>query len=75
MINYVKLTFHWSNRQSRSYTVPADSEPTPDSLKATIAAILELFQTGDSLLLTDRDGHAFCVLPLNIIAMEAEKAG
>ena len=74
-MKYVKLTFHWSNRQSRSYTVVADSEPTPESLQATIAAILELFRHGDNLLMTDRNGQAFCVLPLNIIAIEAEKAG
>lgn len=73
-MNCVKLTFHWSNRQSRSYTVVADSDPTPESLKATIAAILELFHSGDSLLMTDRNGQAFCVLPLNVIAIEAEKA-
>lgn len=74
-MNYVKLTFTWSDGQSRSHTVPADSEPTPDSLKATIAAVLELFANGDSLLMNDRDGRAFCVLPLNLIAIEAEKTG
>jgi hypothetical protein len=74
-MNYVKLTFHWGDAQSRSYTVVADSEPTPESLKATIAAILELFKTGDSLLMTDRNDRAFCVLPLNLTAIEAEKTG
>ena len=72
-MNHVKLTFKWAVGHSLSYIVPADSEPTPESLKATIAAVLELFQSEDSLLMTDRDGRAFCVLPVNVISIEAEK--
>ena len=69
----VKLIFRWTDGQHRSYVVIPDSEPTADSLKATVAAILELFSRGDNLLMTDRDGKAFCVMPLNLIAIEAEK--
>ena len=72
-MNYVTLTFHWIGGHKQSYIVAADSDPTPESLSATVAGIHSLFGNGDYLLLTDWNGRAFSICREQISSIEAEK--
>ena len=71
-MNNVLLTFTWSSGQTKSFVTIPDSEPTDESLMASVAGILQLFSANDTLVAVDRDGRVFSIVGRDIISVEAE---
>ena len=70
-MNRVLLKFVWKNGQERHYVLAATAETSEENLRGTVAGIMSLFASGDSLIHTDYEGRMFGIVGKNIITVEA----
>lgn len=70
----IELRFVFSTGISERYQVFADLEVTESAMRNTVGGIMQLFQSGDSPVLTDVNGTIFCIPNKDsLIAIECRK--
>jgi hypothetical protein len=67
----VRLTFVWEGGYQIKIVVVPDKEPTPDTLKASIAEIWKYLTEENTVMLNDKDGKVTSIINNKLIAIEA----
>ena len=70
-MNRVLLKFVWKNGQERLYLLSPTAETSEENLRGTVASIMALFASGDSLIHVDYEGRMFGIVGKDIISVEA----